>query len=111
MSGFPFPFVIVASDGRTIRTLHPAALAQHRATIEACLADLLLDPPEVVASPTPRAPKPRPPAEGETLVRREIALSQGYTGDACGSCGAFAMKRSGTCLTCDSCASTSGGCS
>ena len=33
-----------------------------------------------------------------------------YTGDPCSNCGSFLMVRSGTCLTCQACGSTSGGC-
>jgi ribonucleotide reductase alpha subunit len=36
------------------------------------------------------------------------ALAKGYSGDACGTCGQFALVRNGTCLKCDSCGSTSG---
>jgi hypothetical protein len=37
--------------------------------------------------------------------------SMGFTGDPCDHCGLFTMVRTGTCLTCQSCGSTSGGCS
>lgn len=43
-----------------------------------------------------------------TLTRGEMARAQGYTGDCCDMCGLFTMKRNGTCLTCDSCGSTTG---
>ena len=42
------------------------------------------------------------------LTQREIATGQGYTGDACPRCQAFAMLRAGTCLTCQACGSTTG---
>ena len=35
----------------------------------------------------------------------------GFTGDMCDSCQQFMMVRTGTCLTCMACGSTSGGCS
>jgi ribonucleoside-diphosphate reductase alpha chain len=44
-------------------------------------------------------------------ARRSEAQLKGYEGEACGSCGNFTMKRSGTCLSCDSCGSSNGGCS
>jgi ribonucleoside-diphosphate reductase alpha chain len=31
-----------------------------------------------------------------------------YTGNACSNCGAFTLRRSGTCHVCDSCGETSG---
>jgi hypothetical protein len=33
------------------------------------------------------------------------------SGDVCQDCGSFAMVRTGTCLTCAACGSSSGGCS
>lgn len=54
---------------------------------------------------------------GHHLVRGSVqpiaekvrdALAKGYSGDACGTCARFALVRNGTCLTCDSCGSTSG---
>jgi hypothetical protein len=35
----------------------------------------------------------------------------GFSGDCCDHCGLFTMVRTGTCLTCQSCGSSSGGCS
>jgi ribonucleoside-diphosphate reductase alpha chain len=40
--------------------------------------------------------------------RRDEARGGGYTGDACGNCGNFRMRRSGTCLACDTCGQTTG---
>jgi ribonucleoside-diphosphate reductase alpha chain len=40
-----------------------------------------------------------------------IARKKGYEGEPCTTCGQFTLVRSGTCLRCDSCGSTSGGCS
>lgn len=34
-----------------------------------------------------------------------------FTGDLCADCGGLSMVRTGTCLTCQDCGSTSGGCS
>lgn len=39
---------------------------------------------------------------------RAMAKLQGYEGEACHACGNFTLVRSGTCLKCDSCGSTSG---
>lgn len=38
------------------------------------------------------------------------ARAKGYTGDTCTTCSSMCMVRVGTCLRCDSCGSTSGGC-
>lgn len=45
-------------------------------------------------------------AAGQTATARE----SGYSGETCATCGSAAMRRSGTCLVCDACGSTSGGC-
>ena len=37
--------------------------------------------------------------------------NNGLSGDCCQDCGSFAMVRTGTCLTCQVCGSSSGGCS
>lgn len=43
--------------------------------------------------------------------RREAMAFNGFSGDVCSSCGSASLVRTGTCLTCQSCGSTSGGCS
>lgn len=40
--------------------------------------------------------------------RMRIAREQGFTGDICGTCGGSKMQRSGTCLKCAECGSTTG---
>lgn len=52
-----------------------------------------------------------PEAESPPFSEKARAQMQGYTGDECYSCHQFMMVRSGTCLTCRACGSTSGGCS
>ncbi|MBO0751792.1 MAG: vitamin B12-dependent ribonucleotide reductase, partial [Bradyrhizobiaceae bacterium] len=65
------------------------------------------------------APEPHlPPAPGKGEVRagakalvaekRAEAKAQGYEGEACGDCGNFTLVRSGTCLKCNTCGSTTG---
>lgn len=102
-------FVIVVTDGATLRTLHPAGLGAVRAAaVEAIVRDHLFGPdPEPLLVPAGPAPKPAP-ATDSFLTQREIATGQGYTGDACPHCQAFAMLRAGTCLTCQACGSTTG---
>ena len=50
----------------------------------------------------------RPEATSGSSDRRALAQAQGYTGDACTNCGNFSLRRSGTCLCCDACGSTTG---
>jgi hypothetical protein len=58
------------------------------------------------------APTPPPVRAADTRDRAdERAREAGYSGDACSACGSFRMKRTGVCLCCEDCGSTSGGCS
>lgn len=45
------------------------------------------------------------------LPQAPLAIMPQTTGDNCRDCGGFTMVRTGTCLTCSICGSTSGGCS
>ena len=99
---FPLPYVVTVSDGVSIRTLHPPNLGRFRPGIEAALVELL----ELGGAPVPApAPRPAPPPPED---RAGAARSQGYTGDSCDMCGSWSMRRTGTCLSCDSCGTTSG---
>lgn len=42
------------------------------------------------------------------LIQREAARAAGFTGDVCDGCGSFTMRRSGTCLVCTACGTTTG---
>jgi hypothetical protein len=44
----------------------------------------------------------------EDRQRAQARMQNGYTGDACTACGNFNMRRSGTCLLCDVCGTTTG---
>ncbi|MBS71937.1 MAG: ribonucleoside-diphosphate reductase, adenosylcobalamin-dependent [Thermoplasmata archaeon] len=46
--------------------------------------------------------------ETEEQKRMRLAREQGFTGDICGTCGGSKMQRSGTCLKCAECGSTTG---
>ncbi|MCB0403975.1 MAG: vitamin B12-dependent ribonucleotide reductase [Bdellovibrionales bacterium] len=46
--------------------------------------------------------------DDDTALASKLAKAQGYEGDPCTECGHFTMVRSGTCLRCTSCGSTSG---
>lgn len=93
-------FAIVVTDGATLRTIHPAALGTDAAHIERILRAHLFGE-TLTTAPSPDAPT-------STLTQREIATAQGFTGDACSSCGGFMMRRAGTCLTCQACGGTTG---
>ncbi len=43
-----------------------------------------------------------------TLDIKETARAQGFTGDACTSCGSMKMKRNGSCMVCIECGTTTG---
>lgn len=107
------PYFIAVSDGITIRTIHPPALGEHRATVEAALAAVLsvpnpggatqVAPPKVL--PSRQHPRPTTTA---MMTQGEIARTQGFTGDCCTGCGGFSMRRNGTCLLCAECGTTTG---
>ena len=44
----------------------------------------------------------------DKVNQRKIAKLQGYEGDPCNECGSFTLVRSGTCLKCNNCGSTTG---
>jgi ribonucleoside-diphosphate reductase alpha chain len=47
------------------------------------------------------------PQESE-VVKIAQARIKGYEGDPCPACGSFTLIRSGTCMKCDACGSTTG---
>lgn len=98
MSGFPYPYVVVVSDGKSIRSLLPAQLGRAAPLIDNALREALMAP----------APAPAATAETSTMTQGEMARAQGYTGDCCTTCGQFRMKQSGHCLVCDACGTTTG---
>lgn len=108
MTEQPLAFVVVVTDGAILRTLHPSGLGEARAAvIEHVVRDHLFG--AQAALPVPIAPMGAPPVTPETtLTQREMASAQGFTGDACRTCGSFTMRRVGTCLTCQACGSTTG---
>jgi ribonucleoside-diphosphate reductase alpha chain len=62
--------------------------------------------PELEA-PAARA-KPEAPSMPSARGGAGEARLKGYTGDACSDCGSFTLVRSGSCLRCDTCGSSSG---
>jgi ribonucleoside-diphosphate reductase alpha chain len=105
----PDPEYISESDGETtyrtepIRPIVPSALP----------SPVSATAPVPVMAGVGTAASAAPVQRGSLTVQpmaekvRE-ALAKGYSGDACGTCGQFALVRNGTCLKCDSCGSTSG---
>jgi ribonucleoside-diphosphate reductase alpha chain len=47
-------------------------------------------------------------ARAAAAEKRTEARAKGYEGEACGECGNFTLVRSGTCMKCDTCGSTTG---
>jgi hypothetical protein len=104
----PISFVIVVTDGRTIRTLHPPSMGRHLPDVDRIVRDLIFPPDDAAPASEPVAPKPPSPQSAATMTQAEIARVQGFTGDVCRQCGSFATKRTGTCLTCTACGSNEG---
>jgi hypothetical protein len=89
-----------------------AAYDQPRAFSDAAAATIRalvlgLDGPPVESEMVSHSPRPGPD-RAPLMTQAEIARSQGFTGDGCDGCGQFAMKRGGTCLTCQACGTTTG---
>lgn len=105
MTTAPLAIVVVVTDGLNLRTIHPRGFGPARAgAIEQIVRAHLA---EQTDAPATSAPPPEP-AGAAMMTQREIAASQGFTGDVCTTCGQAAMKRAGTCLTCQACGSTTG---
>ena len=67
--------------------------------------------PPARALVTDQIAPPHTPAPSDEIRRQAMARAardQGFSGDICDQCGGGQMKRSGTCLTCQSCGSTTG---
>lgn len=54
------------------------------------------------------ATQTRPAESGKAADPRAIAKMRGYEGERCRECGNFTLVRSGTCMKCDTCGSTTG---
>lgn len=95
-------FVLVVTDGRSIRTIHPNGMGAFAPKIERIARSLIGLPVSIVKRAEP------PKAANATLTQGEIARQQGYSGDCCPQCMNFKMRRTGTCLTCDACGHNAG---
>jgi len=61
---------------------------------------------QIMQPPVQVIDQPRP--EDSEMVKIAQARIKGYEGDPCPTCGSFTMVRSGTCMKCESCGSTTG---
>jgi ribonucleoside-diphosphate reductase alpha chain len=107
------PEFVSEDEGETSYRTAPAPATPTRPAITAALPSPLAAPAPipVMAGVAAPAPAPAPMVRGTAQPVAELvreALAKGYSGDACGTCGQFALVRNGTCLKCDSCGSTSG---
>ncbi|MET7242469.1 hypothetical protein ABZT49_03815 [Methylobacterium sp. EM32] len=100
-------YVLVVTDGMSLRTIHPAALGEGDArAVEDVVRRHVLEP-----APGPIMSEPRQEMPGDRIRRAalvEVARASGFTGDLCDRCGNMQMKRSGACLTCQACGATTG---
>ena len=82
-----------------IKSGQSATVADPKGTHETRIPVGVQAEPGIPVTETPR------PAVSD---QRHAAIVAGYTGDPCPRCHAFKLRRSGTCLVCDGCASTTG---
>jgi ribosomal protein L40E len=110
------PWIIVVTDGQSIRTIHPPALPlHHKGMVDLILATHLVAPTvenrdTVAISPTTKDLH-KGGDNAALMTQGEIARTKGFSGSVCQKCGSFNMVRTGTCETCQDCSETSGGCS
>jgi ribonucleoside-diphosphate reductase alpha chain len=108
----PDPEYVSEVDGGTTYRTEPARTAISASAIPAPVAPatpITVPVMAGVASSAAPIPMVRGSLTEQPIAERvREALAKGYSGDACGTCGQFALVRNGTCLKCDSCGSTSG---
>lgn len=85
---------------------------------EESASQIVIEPKPPAAPPATRAPERVEmrvaefamaiAAEQPKELRFAEARAKGYEGDPCNDCGNFTLVRSGTCMKCDSCGSTTG---
>lgn len=111
--------IVMVADGHGMAPLPLASFSENRARaithmVREQIRESLGDAPVPAPAPAPPARSgftrtgTALPPEPNTRTQREIAQAQGYTGDACDRCLSFSMRRSGTCMTCDACGTTTG---
>jgi ribonucleoside-diphosphate reductase alpha chain len=93
----------------TYRTIEPTRPAASAALPKPSPVQATAPAPVMAGVTAASSPAPVQRASAQPIAERvREALAKGYSGDACGTCGQFALVRNGTCLKCDSCGSTSG---
>jgi ribonucleoside-diphosphate reductase alpha chain len=93
----------------TYRTIEPTRPAASAALPKPSSVQAPAPAPVMAGVATASSPAPMQRGSAQPIAERvREALAKGYSGDACGTCGQFALVRNGTCLKCDSCGSTSG---
>ena len=67
-------------------------------------------PDDLIATDTNKGNGHHAAENGEPVLDNEVhvAKMKGYEGDPCPVCGHFTLVRSGTCMRCDTCGSTTG---
>lgn len=88
--------------------LSRAELLDVRQALTLCFAEAIAEVDAALGAEAPLATAAPAPAPAPPTLARAAAVAGGFTGDACDVCLAFAMRRSGTCLTCTVCGSTTG---
>ncbi|HEU0094825.1 MAG TPA: hypothetical protein VFQ52_00110, partial [Rhizomicrobium sp.] len=81
-------------------------LSEIRASVEATLGTVNAQVAHLEAALNKPAAKSA--AQGTRAARAAEARLKGFEGDNCGACGNFTLVRSGTCMKCNTCGSTSG---
>ena len=100
-------YVLIVTDGASLRTIHPAALGEG----DARAVEDVVRRHVIGLEPAPVRPEPRPEPPSDRTRRAalvEVARASGFSGDLCDRCGNMQMKRSGACLTCQACGATTG---
>lgn len=99
-------------SGHRRLTRAEAELIGHRTDEVATHFPAIAAPPPAAPSPAREPatveilpPPPRPPSPTDRLT---LSLLYGYEGEACRECGNFTLVRSGTCLSCNTCGTTTG---
>ncbi len=100
-------YVLIVTDGASLRTIHPAALDEGDArAVEDVVRRHVVPPEPGPVRPAPHEERPSDRIRHAALV--EVARASGFTGDLCDRCGNMQMTRSGACLTCRACGATTG---
>ncbi len=84
-----------------------AFTTERRPYMEKALEKAAEAPPVVITEGAAQE-KSEEPARPRGQVTAQTNRAMGFTGDMCGRCGQFTMRRNGSCLVCISCGTTTG---